>query len=152
MVGNRVSTFPDSADSFSIILLLLKEIVMNKSILVVALAALTLQGCATITRGTTQDISIQSIPSKASVKTSSGATCTTPCILKMKRNKAFTGTVSKQGFKPAEFVVNTAVSSGGTVGLAGNLIAGGVVGIVIDASSGAMYDLYPTQINTTLTR
>lgn len=103
-----------------------------------------------ITRGTTQDVGIQSTPSTANVQLSTGQTCVTPCMLKMKRNNAFTGTVTKNKFKPGEFIVNTAISSGGTIGLAGNLIAGGVIGVAVDAGSGAMYDLYPNNVHVQL--
>lgn len=115
----------------------------------VGVLALT-QGCATITRGTTQDFSVTSSPSSAHVKLSTGMTCETPCHLNLKRNQGFGGTISKKDFKPVEFSVQSKMKGQGGAALAGNLIIGGIIGVGVDAASGATLDLVPNNLHGTL--
>ena len=124
---------------------------MKKLILVVAITAFLTQGCATITRGTTQEVGFTSIPSKSKVAvTTSGQTCFTPCALKLKRNLTAIGTISHEGYTPHAFVLKSDISTGGSVGLAGNLVFGGIIGGAVDVTSGAMYDLEPRSIHAEL--
>ena len=115
------------------------------------LAATSLGGCATITRGTTTAFTVESTPPAAAVKTSSGFICpSTPCTFKMPRKEGFSVTVSKPGYKPSTTNVITKMSGGGAAGLAGNVIAGGIIGIGVDAASGALNDLSPNPLKVTL--
>lgn len=118
-----------------------------------ALAGLSvsLPACATITRGTTQQFTVESSPPGARAATSNGFQCdATPCTFRMPRKDAFTVTISREGYVTQEHRITSGVSSGGTVGLAGNLVFGGVVGGVVDATSGAMNDLTPNPLIVTL--
>ena len=56
----------------------------------------------------------------------------------------------KEGYKPGQVFVDTKVSGGGAAGLAGNLLIGGVVGVGVDAISGATLDHTPNPVNITL--
>ena len=124
-----------------------------------AVQALTLAGlsvslpaCATITRGTTQQFTVESSPPGARASTSNGFQCeATPCTFRMPRKDAFKVTISREGYVTQEHQIASGVSGGGTAGLAGNLIFGGVVGGVVDATSGAMNDLTPNPLIVTLT-
>lgn len=108
------------------------------------LLAVGLSGCATVTRGTSTKFNVQTTPPGAGVKTSTGFTCSpTPCGIKMPRKDAFEVTVSKEGFIPVTQHVRSVVGGGGAAGMAGNVIAGGVIGMVVDGSDGAMNDLVP---------
>jgi hypothetical protein len=120
---------------------------------ILALAILSLPGCATIVRGTTQDVAFTSTPNAARVAvTTSGQTCSTPCALKLKRNLTAIGTISHEGYTPHAFALQSAIHGGGAAGMAGNLIVGGVIGIAVDATSGAMYDLTPGMVHADLKR
>lgn len=46
--------------------------------------------------------------------------------------------------------MTSGISTGGATGIAGNLLFGGIVGGVVDASSGAMNDLTPNPLIVTL--
>jgi hypothetical protein len=46
--------------------------------------------------------------------------------------------------QPAEVVPKQAAA--GTAGMAGNVLIGGLIGVVADATSGAMKDLYPNPL------
>ncbi len=63
--------------------------------------------CATVTRGTTEQIQIVSDPPGAEARTSMGFVCVTPCTLQVGRKDEFTVTVSKPGYQPAEVPVST---------------------------------------------
>ena len=125
---------------------------MNRKVMLcgVVAASLMLPACATITRGTSQKFNIDTTPTAANVELSTGQTCVSPCELKLKRKKGFTVTAKKEGYEPAKAVVDSRVRGGGVAGGAGNIIAGGLVGIAVDASSGAMNDLTPNPLLLTL--
>ena len=121
-------------------------------LLVVAAIAASSTACATITRGTTQQFTVNSTPQGAAVKTSTGFTCpSTPCTFKMPRKEAFSVTVTKEGYKPATAQVESKMAASGAAGFAGNVIAGGVIGMGVDATSGAMKDLLPNPLTVVLT-
>jgi hypothetical protein len=103
-------------------------------------------GCGTITRGTTQDIAIDSSPQGAVVQASNGIGGTTPLSIKAARNVPLTVKISKDGYKDHAAILTPNVSSGGTAGLAGNIFVGGIIGMAVDAGSGAMYDLTPDRV------
>ncbi|MFT3727703.1 MAG: PEGA domain-containing protein [Terricaulis sp.] len=107
--------------------------------------------CATITRGTHEDFVVESTPSGASVQTSNGFQCaSTPCTFRMERKSGFTVTVTKDGYQPATFTVLSSMSGGGGAGFAGNVLAGGLIGMGVDATSGAMNDLKPNPLHVDL--
>ncbi len=114
------------------------------------LAAASLSACATVTRGTTQSFTVESSP-PAEVKTSTGFSCpSTPCTLKLPRKEGFTVTVTKAGYKTHTSEVVSKMSGGGGAALAGNVLAGGIIGMGVDASSGALNDLTPNPLKVVL--
>ncbi|WP_374516521.1 translation initiation factor 2 [Brevundimonas sp.] len=116
-----------------------------------AAVALTLPACATITRGSSQEFTVESTPPGARVSTSNGFQCdATPCTFRMPRKDEFRATVSLDGYVSQTHEVSSGISGGGAAGLAGNVIFGGIVGGVVDASSGAMNDLTPNPLVVTL--
>ena len=107
--------------------------------------------CATLTRGTTQEFIVESSPPGASVKTTSGFTCpATPCTFKMPRKDAFTVTVSKDGYETQTAEIMSNMSGGGTAGMIGNVLIGGLIGVGVDSTSGALNDLTPNPLVVTL--
>lgn len=120
-------------------------------IVVAAAAAVGLSACATITRGTTQEFVVQTTPPGAAVKTTSGFTCpATPCTFKMPRKDAFTVTVTKEGFETQYAEVASNMGGGGTAGMVGNVLLGGLIGVGVDSTSGALNDLTPNPLVMTL--
>ncbi|MEN0040946.1 MAG: translation initiation factor 2 [Pseudomonadota bacterium] len=115
------------------------------------LVALILTGCASIARGTTEAVVINYSPANAKVTTSLGDTCTSsPCTLIVKRKDKFTVTATAPGYEPQTVPVLTKVQGGGAAGLAGNVVVGGVIGVGVDAATGAALDHYPNPVNITL--
>lgn len=114
-----------------------------------AIAAL-LGGCATVTRGTTEQVQFASDPSDAEVRTSTGFTCRTPCQVTVDRKTEFVATFTKAGYEPLDVPVTTKVSGGGAAGFTGNVLLGGVIGMTADAVSGAALDHTPNPVQVTL--
>src|SRR6059058_5677855 len=111
-----------------------------------AAASVLLSACATITRGTNQNFVVESSPSEANVKLSTGQTCVTPCTLRMKRKSEFAVTISKDGYRTQESHVHGIMKGGGAAGVAGNVLFGGIIGAGVDASNGSLMNLKPNPL------
>ncbi|WP_426436182.1 translation initiation factor 2 [Bradyrhizobium genosp. P] len=123
-----------------------------RSVIVAALCA-ALGGCASVTRGTTENISIASTPSGAQADIAGleiPTACVTPCVIQAKRNADIVVTVSKEGFDTQVIPLTKDISGGGGAGFAGNLLLGGVVGMGVDAATGAALDHKPNPVIVTL--
>ncbi|MEM9630571.1 MAG: translation initiation factor 2 [Pseudomonadota bacterium] len=122
---------------------------MKRTFVVSTLLAcgMALSACASVTRGTTETVMIYASPDGAQIGTSIGLTCnTSPCSLEVSRKTKFAVTVSKEGYKTQTVQVTTAVAPGGVAGMAGNVLVGGVIGVGIDAASGATLDHKPNPV------
>ena len=114
-------------------------------------ALMTASGCMTMTRGTTEEVRIASNPVGASiVVTKDGVTfdeCSaTPCTVTLKRKSPpFLVMFAKDGCQSQTLTLERDHATG--KGLAGNLLgAGGVVGLGVDAASGAAYSIKPNPL------
>lgn len=106
----------------------------------------SLSACATITRGTRQSYVIETDPPGAQIALSTGQTCVSPCRLQLKRKREFIVTATMEGYQPAEARVDSVVRAGGAAGMAGNILVGGLIGGVVDATNGSMNDLRPNPL------
>lgn len=128
---------------------------MSNPLFIAALAGicLSLAGCATITRGTTEQVNFTSEPSGAAMRTSSGLTCpTTPCTLEISRKQAFIATFSMPGYESRDIEVTTDVAGTGAAGFAGNVVLGGVIGMGTDVATGATLNHSPNPVHAILTK
>jgi hypothetical protein len=112
--------------------------------------AVLLGGCASVTRGTTDQVQIVSEPPGADVHTSMGHTCQTPCTLQFSRKDEFSVTFSKPGYEPQTVPVGTRIAGSGAAGFAGNVLIGGVIGMGVDAATGATLEHFPNPVSATL--
>jgi len=120
--------------------------------LMIALLGLSLSACATVTRGSNDDWIATSEPSGARVETTNGHMCSqTPCTIKMPRRSEFVATFSRDGYQTVTVHVDNRIAGSGAVGLAGNVLIGGIIGVGVDAVSGAALDLYPNPAHVILT-
>jgi len=114
--------------------------------------ALIIAGCATIFKGSSQEIRINSTPAQAKivVKTTTGATFwegATPANVLVSKKNEYMVTISLAGYKET----TVGVTHDGIEGwFFGNLLCGGVLGMVIDLVDGTIYKLAPQEINVTL--
>jgi hypothetical protein len=122
-------------------------------LLLAAAIALPFVGCASVTRGTTENISIATTPAGATAEISGleiATACLTPCVVQAKRNADITVTINKEGYEPQIIPLTKEVPGSGAAGFAGNLLAGGLVGMGVDAVTGAAQDHKPNPVVVTL--
>lgn len=119
---------------------------MRRYFVAAIVASSFLGGCATITRGKAEEVSFTSNPSGAKVVTNIGFSCTTPCKTEIARKQPFQAVFTKGKQRKAVNVV-TQVQGGGTAAGVGNVIAGGLIGLAVDANSGATLDHVPNPVH-----
>jgi hypothetical protein len=122
-------------------------------LLLAAAIVLPCIGCASVTRGTTENISIATTPAGATAEISGleiPTACVTPCVIQAKRNADITVTINKDGYEPQVIALTKEVPGSGAAGFAGNLLAGGLIGMGVDAATGAAQDHKPNPVIVTL--
>lgn len=124
---------------------------MNLKLIVPLALALAATGCASIVEGTDQSVTVSSNPTEASCLLERegaqiGAVNPTPgSVLVGKSSADITVTCSKAGYSDG-----VAVLASNFEGMTlGNIIFGGIVGVGVDAASGAMHT-YPPAVTVTL--
>jgi len=113
---------------------------------------LVFPGCASIVSGTNQHVKITSNPDAANVKVEqlSGANNIvqwegkTPASIKLSRNGSYLVTLSSDGYRTEQIPVSSAGMNGWVWG---NIVFGGIIGIVIDSADGAAKNLEPNAID-----
>lgn len=116
-----------------------------KRIVCVTLAfgfGLGLGGCATVMNGTSQPVEFQSDPSNARIELISGLSCQTPCRYEMKRGHDSRATFTREGYETVSVFIQS--RTGGSA--VGNILAGGIIGGVVDGTNGASNHLYPDPV------
>lgn len=114
---------------------------MKKLLMCLMIGAITLPllvGCASIITGTSQQVSFSSDPSGAKVIIQpSGMQGTTPFTAKLKKGKSYIATAKKEGHEKAVQSIGTSFNGW----VFGNLLFGGIIGLIIDVADGAYLNL-----------
>jgi len=108
-------------------------------VLQIILCGAVLSGCATVVRGTTEPLFLNSTPPGATAKLSTGYSCMTPCQVVMDRNASFTVTFSRDGCQEEQVSVFPTLAGGGVL-----------LGGLVDYGTGAVYSLKPNPAVATL--
>jgi hypothetical protein len=142
--------------------------------------ALALAGCASVARGTSEDIAIETIPPGAEARIllypfcdsacmrqnypdqaaslqpdkppRTGPPCITPCTVTVARADVLSIDFTKAGYEPRNVRIVPTPAAAGAAGMAGNIILGGATGMIVDATSGATLDHCPNPVVVTLRR
>ena len=113
------------------------------SFLAVCVLSLVLQsGCASIVNGRSQDIQLRSEPSSAVVTIDGMKMGSTPMILDLKRKKRHTIQFSKENHES----ITRGTGRSFNWWFMGNLLFGGIIGMIIDLANGAAYKINPDVI------
>ena len=107
-------------------------------------------GCATITRGSSEVLVIDTDPPGAAATLSSGHACKTPCSIELKRKNNVHVKIEKDGYETVETDVSSQISNAGAAGMAGNVLLGGLIGVGVDAATGATKQLVPNPLKVKL--
>ena len=117
---------------------------MRKSIFISTLAiSLLFTSCATIVSGSKQLVKFTSNPSSATIFIDEVEIGKTPFEIKLERKKEHHVMIKLDGYKTYE----TNLTKKFNAWYIGNIAFGGLIGIIIDPITGAMYKLKPEEIN-----
>lgn len=112
---------------------------MNKTIVAALAIIFIIPGCATIIRGTEQQVHVNTNPVSAKIEFSNGQSCMSPCSIKTKRDQSLVITISKEGCSTQTATMIPTLAGGGVI-----------LGGIIDYGTGAVYDLQPNPLTITL--
>jgi uncharacterized protein YceK len=115
---------------------------------VAVLLSCVVVGCATIMHGTTQGIGFSSTPSGASITVDNQTHGTTPTVVNLDRKDTHIVKIELAGYQPFEATITRSVSGW----VWGNIVFGGLIGLVVDAISGGLYKLSPEQLHGALSK
>lgn len=118
------------------------------SLLATVGVALLFSSCATIVSGSKQIVKFTSTPSAATVIVDGAEVGTTPFETKLARKSDHTVTIKLDGYKPYETKL-TRKFNGWYIG---NLLFGGIIGLIVDPATGAIYNLTPKEVNAELAK
>lgn len=118
------------------------------TVLLLLLLVPYISACATIVRGSSQDVRITSDPPNARILVNNQDRGETPTTLTLDTSNNYQITFEREGYSSE--TVN--VTQNFTVGwpIFGNLFSWGLIGIVVDVANGAAYKLTPEQVDTAL--
>lgn len=111
-------------------------------------ALVVLTGCATIMHGSNQHVDFDSTPPGASVTVDGKVVGTTPTGAELDRGSEHDVVISLQGYTPFEMHLSRGVDGW----FFANLLLGGVIGLVVDASNGSMYKLDKDRVSVMLVK
>ncbi|WP_395051912.1 PEGA domain-containing protein [Flavobacterium sp.] len=120
---------------------------MKKSIIFGALSlTFLLTSCATIVSGSKQTVKFTSNPSTAYVFLDDKQVGSTPFETKLERKKSHNVKIKLEGYQTYEITLTRKFNAW----YIGNLLFGGLIGIIVDPITGAMYKLTPSEVNAEL--
>jgi hypothetical protein len=124
---------------------------------VIGVAACALGGCASIVSGRHADVAIDSYPSNAHVVIHDDygrevASLNTPGVVSLKRNRRYflparyTAVVMAEGYQATEVPIRSTVNPW----ILGNIVIGGIPGLIVDNATGAAWQPRRSEIHTQL--
>lgn len=120
---------------------------MKKSIIGSALSLVfLLTSCATIVSGSKQTVKFTSNPTTASIFINDIEVGKTPFETKLERKKPHNVKIKLEGYQTYE----TTLTRKFNAWFIGNILFGGLIGVIVDPITGAMYKLSPSEIKAEL--
>ena len=115
---------------------------MKKNILFIFMIVFVCSSCKTITVGTEQQVNIQSSVSGATAEIPGYGTYNLPATIALKKGDGpYYVSVCKKGYECQQLVIRKESDVFGV--LVGNVLFGGLLGMIIDYGTGAAYELSP---------
>jgi hypothetical protein len=123
---------------------------VSASAAILVAIVLTTAGCGAIFNGTRQTLTATSAPDGAKVTADPGiGDYTTPASLSLERKNNYVLRFEMENYRPATFQIGRQMQ-GGILAL--DILFTGLLGVVIDAATGAWYKLSPESAVVSLTR
>ena len=106
-----------------------------------------LYGCATMVSGTKQTVRFDSIPQGATAEVRGAGSVVTPGQMELARQNSYDVEFNKSGYLAAHSYIGQSTNPA----VFGNILLGGlIIGVLVDYSTGAAYDLDPAKVSATL--
>jgi hypothetical protein len=122
---------------------------MKKSIISCSLAlTLLFSSCATIISGSKQNVKFASNPSSASIFIDEVEVGKTPFEIKLARKSEHSVLIKLDGYQTYQ----TNLTKEFNAWYLGNILIGGLIGLIIDPITGAIYNLSPNEINAQMNK
>jgi uncharacterized protein YceK len=118
-----------------------------QKILLALFVALGLSSCATLFKGDTATVTFTSNPSQANVLIDGNSIGQTTIQARLKTNRSYNITFQKAGFANQTFMLTNKV---GALWIILDVL-GGLVPLIVDASTGAWYEFDTNNVNVVLT-
>ena len=106
------------------------------------LSLILFSSCATIISGSKQKVQFASDPSYAKIFIDGVAVGRTPFEIKLERNKEYRVLIQLKGYQSYETTLTQKINGW----FFGNILLGGLIGLIVDPITGAMYKLTPKEI------
>lgn len=103
-------------------------------------------GCASIISGSSDEIHVNSTPAGAQIYHGGLSKGTTPGTIQVKRGSSDPVVLKLDGYSDQSVPLGKSFN---TVTL-GNILLGGLIGIIVDFATGAVYDVSPDSVNVTM--
>lgn len=116
------------------------------SILLIISVFLLSSSCATIFKGTSQEVNFNSDPQKAEVCVNGTKMGETPVALKLVCKKTYTIEFKREGYETKAYTITNHVGAGWVI----LDVLTGLVGVIVDAATGAWYSLDQKNVNAIL--
>ena len=102
--------------------------------------------CATLFKGTTEEVNFNSDPQRAEVWVNGNKMGETPFAIKLESKKTYTREFKKEGFQTQIYNITNHVGAGWII----LDVLAGLVGVIVDAATGAWYSLDQKNVNAVL--
>ncbi len=119
---------------------------MQKIFFIIVLTIGVFTSCSTIMTGTSENVTFNANVDKAKVYVDGIYRGETPLILDLESKKSYTVLIEAEGYNSYTTMINKKTSGW----IFGNVIIGGIVGIVVDVATGGIYVLDENEINGNL--
>ena len=119
---------------------------MFKKLLVISIVLFYLTSCATLFKGTRQDVNFNSDPQKARVVVNGEDMGQTPCSIKLESKKSYKIEFKAEGYKAQIVNISNHIGAGWII----LDVLMGLVPVIVDAATGAWYSLDQKNVNAIL--
>ena len=116
------------------------------SIFTIISIILLVSNCATIFKGTSEEVNFNTEPQKAEVFVNGQSMGVTPIALKLESKKTYMIEFRKEGYKSRSYNLTNHVGAGWII----LDVLAGLVGVIVDAATGAWYSLDQKNVNAVL--
>lgn len=109
---------------------------------------LAVAGCATIFKGSSAEVRVNSTPNDARIVINNNEKGTTPSTLSLERDKDHDITFKKEGYEDITLEIEKDFDAATTI--VGNIFSWGILGIAVDFGTGAAYSLKPADLKANM--